>query len=195
MRPRIVLALALATALATAGVGKAEASFIDLTNYPTRSQPGNSGQVTLEAWLLDAVMDYNAANNPDLPASGLEVFRNINNNSDSSPSQSFPAFGANVVSLNIPVAGYQYLVLHWGGPDSPCQAGRCVDPNYQAIWIGDPGFATYYTATNFVDGHGLSSYGLYGPTANAVPDGGMTLALLGGALIGVGALRRQFHRQ
>jgi hypothetical protein len=193
MRARFVFTLVLAVGLAAFGATKAEAGFIDLTNYPAMAQPTDSGKGTLEAWLLGLVNNYNANFDPDLPAPGLEEFRNINDGVDHSPGGDFPAFGLNVVTLNIPVGGYEYLVLHWGGPAAPCGTHeKCADPNYQAIYIGDPGAATFYTASNLNDGHGLSSYGLYNPVQkDQVPDGGMTLTLLGGVLVGLGALRRR----
>jgi hypothetical protein len=190
MTRKILIACSIALAASTFGVGKAEAGFIELTSYAAPLQPTNTGEATLEAWLASAVTGYNAINNPDLPASTGEVFRNVNDNTSNWPG--FPAFGVDVTNLQIPVAGFEYLVLHWGGPDAPCNTNQgCAALNYQAIYIGDPGQGvTYYTADNSVDGNGLSGYMLYNPTS--VPDGGMTLMLLGGALVGLGALRRKF---
>ena len=191
MTKKIIITCLVALAASALGASKVEAGFIELTSYAVPLQPGNTGQATIEAWLASGVSGYNALNNPDLPPPGAEVFRNVNDGTSNWPG--FPAFGTNVTSLQIPVAGFQYLVLHWGGPDAPCSTNQsCASLNYQAIYIGDPGpGVTYYTASNPIDGQGLSGYMLFNPTS--VPDGGMTLTLLGGALVGIGAIRRKFR--
>ena len=57
------------------------------------------------------------------------------------------------------------------------------------VWLVS-GTNTVTIPTTFND-HGLSNYTIFGTTS--VPDGGMTLMLLGGALVGIGALRRRTH--
>jgi hypothetical protein len=78
--------------------------------------------------------------------------------------------------------GYQFLVGHYGG-------GR---PGGESLvwWVGGlTGDVTIpLEATNDRE---LSNWTLYNPTTS-VPDGGMTLMLLGGALLGLEVLRRRF---
>ena len=191
MNKKLMTVFLLVFAASAIPVLTAEAGFIELTSYATPLQPGSVGEATIEAWLASAVSGYNAGHSPDLPAPGSEIFRNVNDGISNWPG--FPGFGTNVTNLQIPVAGFQYLVLHWGGPSAPCNTNQsCAALNFQAIYIGDPGpGVTYYTASNPIDRHGLSGYMLFKPTS--VPDGGMTLTLLGGALAGIAAIRRKLR--
>ena len=91
---------------------------------------------------------------------------------------------------NISVTGYTYILAKydadkagsyvWYIPgqttvDIPSALGSCGNPN-------DP---------TKQEGCGLSHYSLY--NVSQVPDGGATLMLLGGALVGLSALRRKFR--
>ena len=91
-------------------------------------------------------------------------------------------------------AGYQYVVFHWGAG----QAGE--NGWWAAYYLG--GSAISFSAVPKVgewddDEYELESVGGFSSAryfgATSVPDGGMTLILLGGALVGIGALRRKFR--
>ncbi len=146
-------------------------------------QPGNSGKGTIETWIAGLVATYNAANNPDLPAPGSELFRV---NQGDAPPVSFPSFGSDVLSITMPTGVYDYIAFHWGGP------GGGV---YQAFYIGDYGTDLSYTF-NAPSQHGLSWYDgfLLSPPRSNVPDSGATVVLLSGTLFVLVSLRRIFGR-
>lgn len=149
-------------------------------------QPANSGQGTIEAWMLGLVTTYNAAPSPDLPAPGVEAFRV---NKGDIPPLGFPSFGNDALSISIPTGVYQYVALHWGG-----QGGGV----YQAYYIGDFGTDTSYTF-NAPGQNGLSWYDGFllienPPPGPKVPDSGASLSLLGIALAALLPLRRFLTR-
>lgn len=93
-----------------------------------------------------------------------------------------PAAVNPVIHLGIDVTGWTYLLAKYNGP------------NYGSVvwYVGD--------MTGTVDipewlpdsqGYQISHYSLYNPTS--VPEGGMTLMLLGGALLGLETLRRRLR--
>ena len=123
MKKKLIVTCLVALAVTTIGVGQRRGWIHrDHELCGASASLGIPAQATLEAWLASAVLGYNVANDPDLPASGGEVFRNVNDGISNWPG--FPGFGANVTNLQIPVAGFQYLVLHWGGPDAPCNTNQ-----------------------------------------------------------------------
>jgi hypothetical protein len=86
-------------------------------------------------------------------------------------------------------AGFQYVVFHWGAGRAGAQG---VSPGgwWSAHYLG--GEAISFAGVPTVGGEtvgGFSSANYFG----AVPDGGMTVMLLGGALVGLGALRRKLR--
>lgn len=172
---------ALAAALgAVVALQSAQATLITL-NSGGSPQPANSGQGTIEAWIAGLVTTYNAANNPDLPAPGSEVFRvNQSGSSPSSPPSgysSYPTFGADKLSITIPSGDFDYIGLHWGGK------GGGV---YQAFYIGNIGGAAPSTYTfNAPDKNGLSWYDTFHTVQHKVPDFGSTAALMGLAMLGL----------
>jgi hypothetical protein len=86
----------------------------------------------------------------------------------------------------IPVDGYTYLAGKYGGPNVGLH-----------VWYVSGLTGTYSIPEKLgdpVDGSkplGLSHYTLFNPVS--VPDGGLTLMLLGGALISIDTLRRGFR--
>jgi hypothetical protein len=83
-------------------------------------------------------------------------------------------------------SGWTYLFGKYNGPNSGAAVwyvyGLTGDFTMQATAPGND---------NPTQSYGLSHYTLYNPTS--VPDGGMTLMLLGGALIGLEGLRRKLR--
>lgn len=99
--------------------------------------------------------------------------------SDDGSSRQEGASLSNTLNLG---TGYQFLVGHYGG-------GR---PDGQShVWFvgGLTGQVTIPLAGS--NSAGLSNWTLYNPTS--VPEGGMTLILLGGALLGLETLRRRIR--
>ena len=151
---------------------------INITSFA--AQPGNSGQGTIEAWLSTLVTGYNAANNPDLPAPGLELFRQNSGAASPGLPSGFPTFGNDTLSIAIP-GGYEYIGLHWGG-----QGGG----TYEAFYVG--GTANVFNAPGK---NGLSWYdGFLRTPGTSVPDSGSTLALLAVAGALMVSLRRKLSR-
>jgi hypothetical protein len=139
--------------------------------YPTTTVPGepeNQGVGTIRSWLQALVDEYNADNDPDLPA--------VQNG----PAVDYKA-PSGITTVVIPVAGYTYLTIHWGGKRS--------SDHSQAWYLGGD-----LTTLELVSptGKGLSGYRLWNPVpVTRVPDGGSTLTLLGITLLGVGAWARR----
>ena len=120
--------------------------------------------------LVNAMLGrWNPLYNPDLPAAGALVLDQA------------PLTGGTYVGP----AGYQYVVFHFG-------TGQAKDGPWWSAWYlgGEP---ISFSALPQVGGKnvgGFSSARYFGTVT--VPDGGATLMLLGGALVGLGALRRKF---
>jgi hypothetical protein len=139
--------------------------------YPTTTvpgEPGNQGVGTIRSWLQALVDEYNAVNDPDLPA--------VQNG----PAVDYTA-PSGITTVVIPVAGYTYLTIHWGGKKS--------SDHSQAWYLGGD-----LTTLELVSptGKGLSGYRLWNPVpVTRVPDGGSTLTLLVIALLSVGAWARR----
>jgi hypothetical protein len=88
-----------------------------------------------------------------------------------------PTFGSGTITFS--GGGSQYILAKYGN-------------NPALVWYNPDGFWGDFSVqakfTEFNNGGGMSHVDLF----NYVPDGGATLMLLGGALIGLGALRRKF---
>lgn len=139
--------------------------------YTAAAGGGSNDPSTNLAFLTTLVTRWNAVYNPDLPAPGaLALDQGV--------------LGG-VTSYSGP-AGYQYVVFHFGTG----QAGT-AGPWTQAFYLG--GAAISFSGVPLIGTApvgGFSSARYFGTTS--VPDGGATLMLLGGALVGLGALRRKF---
>ncbi len=85
-------------------------------------------------------------------------------------------------SLGIDVTGYTYLL----GKYDAFHAGSYVWDVSGLTEVNIPSLGP-------ADKYGLSHYSLYNFKPPTVPDGGATLMLLGGALVGLAALRRKFN--
>lgn len=86
-------------------------------------------------------------------------------------------------NTSIPL-GYQYVLAKYNGPNGGSVVwylggeSATIPQTSLGLWTNTAG-----------NGYGLSHFALFNPTTS-VPDGGATLALLGGALAGMAAFRR-----
>lgn len=137
--------------------------------------PPNQGVPAVYGWLHDLIHAYNAANQPDLPALAT------------APSVDSSASG-NITEMTITVRGYQYLTVHWGGPQK--------NPNndHTQAWYLGGALENFQLVAPVFRGkqYGLSGYRLWNPVpVTRVPDGGGTVTLLGMGLLGLWACSRQ----
>ena len=100
----------------------------------------------------------------------------------------FTGSGPNKIDLTL--GGYDYLFLHWGGHGGGWE---------QVYYVGGlSGLYEFDQPTKAGDNSdtigGLSFYSFYGPNPpRNVPDGGITVLLLGAALSGLGLIRRKLR--
>ncbi len=101
--------------------------------------------------------------------------------------------GANFVSIDLGASGYGYLVAGYDGPNSGAEvwnvsglSGTVYIPEYAYV---SGGHLLTGPAPGTTDQYQITSWTLMNPSS--VPDGGMTVALLGSALVGLGLLRRK----
>lgn len=166
------LAAVAAALLAASATSHAVPIRLDTAPYisPTTTVPGepdDQGAGTVRDWLQALVDKYNAVNDPDLPA--------VQN---PPPAVDYTA-PSGITTVVIPVAGYTYLTIHWGGPQ------QTTDHSWAYYVAGETTVQLSYR-------YGLSGYRLWNPVpVTRVPDGGSTLTLLGIALLGVGAWTRR----
>jgi PEP-CTERM motif len=143
-------------------------------------QPSNSGDRTIQAWLIQAITHYNKLHGTDLSTAFVGKHPDVKVNQGATPAPGYPSFGANTLSITLPADLNQYLVLHWGGP------GGGVFQAFDLSTMPES-FDTFVAPSRY----GLSFYSFYGEAA-PVPEPG-TLALLGSGLLGAaGLLRRRF---
>lgn len=88
---------------------------------------------------------------------------------------------ATVNTLNL--TGYDFVIGKYGGGANPNDPGRSL-----VWWVNLTGD---HQLQGTYDGKALSNASRW--TGTSVPDGGMTLMLLGGALLGLESLRRRFR--
>ena len=122
-----------------------------------------------------------------LPTTGIGATANIKVNTGDTAPTPYPSFSANTLSITVPAGSYNYIFLHWGGPNDDA-----AYKNPQLFYVGgDTGSDVFNAPLNGTQQYGLSFYSLYGPSGPSnVPDGGMTAALLGLAFCAVQVLRR-----
>jgi hypothetical protein len=137
---------------------------------------GNYGDGTVFAWLTTDVANYNSLTSASLPApvaglGGTPMFKaNISN-------------GGPTLSLNLD-GSHDYIFLHWGGQASPAQA----------FYIGGyTGSYDFNAPGEQPTVGGISFFSFYGQHRD-VPDGGSTLAMLGGLLSVLGAGCRRLKK-
>ncbi len=163
------------------------ATLINITINPTTGQPandinfgllGNNSPTTNFNFLGSDVSLYNSSFGTSLLAPTFDGYANYENLS-----------GATTVSLT----GFAYAVLHYGkGPGGAGKGGGIVFLSLSGM-TGNYTFAANGSGPNGFGG--LSSIRLFAADGSAtVPDGGATVAMLGTALLGLGAMRRFIKR-
>lgn len=141
---------------------------------------GNGNSTAKNLVFLSALISRwnGASNSPSMPAAGALALDQGSLSGSSYASE----------------PGYQYVVFHWGNSaNSPggfyaayYLGGKAISFNVlPEVWVADKKTGALRLETI----GGFSSARFFGTTS--VPDGGMTLMLLGGALVGIGALRRK----
>lgn len=161
-------------------------------------QPKNSGDANILNWLNSSITIYNESNNSDLPIASAALVNFKNNQGDNNGTSGYPTFGEDITSITIPIGGYNYVALHWGGSNKKSNKASNQTPSYQAFYIGNLGSGTSTFDFSNKDKHGLSWYAMFNPTtpiSRKVPDGGTTFISLGGALLGLASIRRLFARK
>lgn len=182
---KTILVFICALALGLGATASAAPIAITDTNYLGYIDPGAPADATNEALFINAIRS--------LSLGELDPLVNLGN-----PQDPYTAYRSWNVFASLPAAsavgadsnngytggtlqdvtGWQYLLVKFG--------------NTSHVWVLDPA-ATIdieIPAALGTTGGGTSHYSLY--NYSGVPDGGATLMLLGGALVGLGALRRKF---
>lgn len=178
--------LSLVALTAVLGLTSAHAS-IDLTSYA--SQPGNSGDGTIDVWVYSSVTNYNASNT-SLPIPGGVVDAAYAFKANPSAPSGYPTVSGQT-SITIPTGSYDYVALHWGN-------GQTADP-YQLYYIGTAADVAAGSVTFDNSQNGLSWYAVWTPTPDgqtAVPEPSTILAgMLLLIPLGVQTLRLYRQRQ
>ena len=133
--------------------------------------------------LDSAITAWNFANNPDLPARGdidltPPIFAGaiVDGSGHATPGSAIQS-----ITIDFSVEPETYLGLTWDGP----QGGT------QFFYVaGETGTVTFNSPIFATGAKGLSHYIFTGPGTTRVPDGGMTLVLLGSSLTGLAFLAR-----
>jgi hypothetical protein len=174
------------TAMAFAVVGSLS-SLSALTIGDTRdlglidkNQPANP---TSSAGFINILLDQSLGSGPT--TIGENAYTRTTNNplsgSYSDAVFSGVEFAANVTSINLG-SGYEYLLAKYDGPNF----GSVVW--YVGDLTGDITIPLYGSDNQYAVSH---TY-LYNPKTSSVPDTGMTVMMLGGALACLGVLRQRF---
>jgi hypothetical protein len=111
---------------------------------------------------------------------GTETYDRLGSTLTSLPlATSYSPHGGVYVDIN--VATYAYILGKYDQNDAGSYVWYISGLNYVSLPLYAP------------SGHEVSHYTLFTNGDFQTPDGGMTLMLLGGALVGLGALRRKFR--
>ncbi|MBI5685663.1 MAG: hypothetical protein HZC54_11335 [Verrucomicrobia bacterium] len=182
MNNKLTAATVLALCLAAIPAGAIPINITMIGDSPAiaapASQLGDFGDATVFNWLQADVAAFNASQGTSYPAPLA-----LPNGSPLSKTETFS--GSSSFTLTVPSNDYAFL--HWGGKD-----GGWAQAYY------NPGADASYTFNAPPGGHPLvggisfySSYGGSGGGGGSVPEGGVTIGLLGMALGGLILLRKQ----
>lgn len=103
--------IALAATLVSSQAAPTRITTLDLSKFPS------FGDGNVQTGITDAITSWNASHNPDLPTYGIGATPDVKLNQGDSVS-GFPSFAANTLSITLPMGDYNYVFLHWGGPDA-----------------------------------------------------------------------------
>lgn len=188
MRPKL---LALATLFAVFSAFTAQAVPIKIAYGPIETQAANSGDQAMVDWATAAIAAFNAHpyEGAPLPELGSLAFKVSQDGVEFGvvPAGWPSGFADDLASITLPLGGYDYIILSWGGSRLPVGNGNAEYLYYIGGSIGDYTFNRPEGARG-----GLSHYNVYG--ARSVPDSGATVGLLGLGLIGFALLRRRIAR-
>jgi len=186
-------ALMLASMLGNLSATPVLITTLDLNDFPSYGD----GNVQIE--INQAIAEWNTLYNPDLPTAGVGATPNFKLNT-----------GGNQLSIDLTLGSYNYLFMHWGGPNEDLTYF-----NPQLYYIGgDSGLTTFNAPVNHIPGHwetkkvkgvdtqvwveaqdkvyGLSFYSFYSPKEPpSVPDNGVSVILLGLGLVSLALFRRK----
>jgi len=98
------------------------------------------GDGNVQSGIQSAITAWNATHDPDLPSTGIGATSDIKLN-QAEVVAGFPTFGTGTLQISLPMGEYNYLFLHWGGPN--------VDVFYQnpqLYYIGGEAGSLTFTA-------------------------------------------------
>lgn len=173
------------------------------------------GDGNVQSGIRSALELWNLSNDPDLPTYGIGATPDVKVEQEDRVT-GFPSFAENTLSLTLPMGDYNYVFLHWGGPDED-ETYKNPELYYVGGESGGLVFtapvrhipAVYYTSgskkgqvkTPAKDkSYGLSFYSYYSAiptvpeTSLAVPDDGSNAVLMGVGFIGLASVGRWLRR-
>ena len=163
------------------GAGTAQALPLALTDGGTYYLGNFMPNVGNESFERDRINVLNDYNDEASGSAGGYTYSRVGSTLGNPPFPDAAAFYKEEDVSSINATGYQYVLAKYGGGS---KAG------YSLVWFNIAGFSGDVAPQANYDDNGLSHITLFNRVS--VPDGGMTLMLLGGALVGLGALRRKF---
>lgn len=188
---------------------------LDLSQFPS------FGDSQVQSGIQNAITAWNAANDPDLPTTGIGSTPDVKLNQGDVVS-GFPTFGGDTLAIELPAGTYNYVFLHWGGPNVDAFyknpelyyiGGETGTVNFTAPIYTEQIPAEYFTsgpkagqlkkaASEVNHQYGLSFYSFYSeipvvppppgnPPPTSLPDSGASLALLSVGVLGLAGLQRR----
>ena len=182
MKKTLIFAIAMALVLGFSATSANAAAFtIGDAYYLGSIDPGSPASEADEAGYINHLIGMTAPSGPTV-FEGHSYVRSALGGAfpDAVEAGSSRDFEAPFGPVN--VEGWTYLLGKYGNVDYVW---------YVAGQTGEWGLPANDAVPGAGGGQGMSHYTLFNPTS--VPDGGMTLILLGGALVGLEALRRKFR--
>lgn len=182
---------------------------LDLGNFPS------FGDRNVQSGIQSALASWNLSQDPDLPTYGIGATPDIKVEQEDHV-RGFPSFDDDTLSLTLPMGDYNYVFLHWGGPDA--------DESYknpELYYVGGESGGIVFTApvrqipaVYYTSGpkkgqvktpaqekqYGLSFYSYYSAApplpepSLAVPDEGSNAVLLGVGFLGLAGASRWLKR-